>query len=76
MLYQIDGAEILIEIASQDDYFFVQLAYLIFTKQLTNFMSEEFMSEFEQNFGEEWTKKYKTIIETRYYGKVYDLISM
>ncbi len=34
MLYQIDGAERLIEIASQEDYFFVQLGYLIFTKQL------------------------------------------
>ena len=76
MLYQIDGTERLIEIATQDDHFFVQLAYLIFTKQLTDFVSEEFVSEFEQNFGTEWAKKYKTILETHSYYRVYDLILM
>ena len=45
MLYQIDGAQRLIEIASQKDYFFVQLACLIFTKQLTDFVSKEFVSD-------------------------------
>ena len=71
MLYQIDGAERLIELASNHDYFFVQLAYLIFTNQFT-----DLVSEFERNFGKEWTKKYKTILASRHIGRVYDLISI
>jgi hypothetical protein len=71
MLYQIDGAEQLIEAASKYDNFFVQIAYLIFTKQFS-----DILPKFEQNFGKEWGKKYKNILENNYYGKVYDLVSM
>ena len=80
MLYQIDGAERLIEIASKNDYLFVQLAYLIFSNQLTRFLSEfdhkSFVSEFENKLGKEWTKKYKAILEIRYYHRVYDLVNL
>ena len=71
MLYQIDGAEELIEAATRDEHFFVQIAYLIFTNQFT-----DLLPEFERCFGKEWTKKYKTIVEDRFYGKIYDLVSL
>jgi hypothetical protein len=71
MLYQIDGTEQLIEAASKYDNFFVQIAYLIFTKQFS-----DILPKFEQNFGKEWAKKYKNILENNYYGKVYDLVLM
>jgi hypothetical protein len=64
MLYQIDGAETLIEAASKYDNFFV-------TRQFN-----DILPKFEQNFGREWTKKYKTIIENPYDGRIYDLILM
>ena len=57
MLYQIDGAERLMQAATEYDNFFVQIAYLIFTNQFT-----DLSSEFEQKFGQEWPKKYKAIL--------------
>ena len=71
MLYQIDGAERLIDLASRNDYFFVQLGYLICTNQFNNLLSD-----FEGSFGREWTKKYKTILESDFYGRLYDLVSI
>ena len=69
MLYQIDGAERLIQAARSSDYFFVQIAYLIFTNQFI-----DILPEFERHFGKQWTQKYKAITENNYYGTVYDLV--
>ena len=69
MLYQIDGEEKLIEVATRDEHFFVQIAYLIFTNQFT-----DLLPEFERCFGKEWTKKYKAIVEEHSYYAVRDLV--
>ncbi len=68
MLYQIDGAERLIDLASENDSFFVQLGYLICTNQF-----REIRAEFEDSFGREWTKKYKAVVANNFHGRFHDL---
>ncbi len=70
MLYQIDGTEILIRTAKTSD-FFLQMGYLIFTNQFP-----EILSEFEQSFGNFWSKKYKQLLEQHFYCKFYDLVEV
>lgn len=71
MLYQIDGTKELIELAKIVDGFFVQLAYLIFTEQFVYILPE-----FERQFGKEWSKRYKQILQNGHYGRVYDLAKL
>ena len=71
MLYQIDGAEDLIETAKSYDELFLQLAYLIFTNQFT-----ELSPEFDRAFGDSWSKKYKQLLEKYPYSRFYDLVEL
>lgn len=71
MLYQIDGSEKLIEASSQSNSFFAQIAYLIFTEQLTNIIPE-----FENTFGKEWSKKYKIILQEEPYHVIHNLVEL
>lgn len=71
MLYQIDGAEELIEASTKCNSFFVQLAYLIFTRQFT-----DIVPEFESTFGKEWSKKYKNILQKKQYYVFHNLVRL
>ncbi|MEL6441338.1 MAG: hypothetical protein AAFQ80_19050 [Cyanobacteria bacterium J06621_8] len=71
MLYQIDGAEILIEAADKNDELFLQISYLIFTNQLT-----AIKSEFDHRFGDKWSQKYKHLAEQYPYSKFYNLVEL
>ncbi|MEM7591957.1 MAG: hypothetical protein AAF383_10655 [Cyanobacteria bacterium P01_A01_bin.83] len=71
MLYQIDGGEILIEAANTNDYLFLQIGYLIFSNQFT-----AIASEFNQSFGDNWSRKYKQLLEKYPYSRFYDLIKL
>lgn len=71
MLYQIDGAEMLIESAKTNDYLFLQIGYLIYSHQLS-----AISSEFKDAFGDLWGKKYKQLLEKYSYYQYYDLIEI
>lgn len=71
MLYQIDGAEPLVEAAKTNDYFFLQISYLIFTSQFT-----VILSEFNQAFGDSWSKNYKQLLEEHSCSRFYDLVEL
>lgn len=71
MLYQIDGSEKLIAISNECNSLFVQLAYLIFTKQFIYIMNE-----FEDAFGKEYGKKYKEILANNSDYVLHDLIDL
>ncbi len=71
MLYQIDGEEQLIKTASEDDVLFVQLAHLIFTRQLV-----DILPAFRSRFGAEWTKRYKQILQEHFYYHVFDIVDL
>ena len=71
MLYQIDGAEMLIEAAKTNDCFFLQIGYLIFTNQFAIIKSE-----FRKSFGDNWSRKYKQLLEKHPYSKFYDLVEL
>ena len=69
MLYQIDGAENLIQQPASCNDFFIQIGYLILTKQFT-----DILSAFEANFTNNWTKRYKDIIKSSYSSQPLDLV--
>ena len=69
MLHQIDGGEKLIQRATYCNNFFIQIGYLILTQQFT-----DILPAFEANFGIDWTKRYKNILTSSYYGQVFDLV--
>ena len=69
MLHQIDGGEKLIQRATYCNNFFIQIGYLILTQQFT-----DILPAFEANFGSDWTKRYKNILTSSYYGQVFDLV--
>ena len=71
MLYQIDGAEPLIETANINDYFFLQIGYLIFINQFT-----AILPEFNKFFGDSWSKRYKQLLEKHSYSRFYDLVKL
>ena len=71
MLYQIDGAEQLIETAKTNDYFFIKIGYLIFTNQFT-----EILPDLNRHFGDNWSKKYKQLLEQYPYTTFYDLVDL
>ncbi len=54
LLYKVNGAEYLLEIAKKNKYFFAALGYMISTNQLP-----EIASDFEHEFGEYWMKRHK-----------------
>ena len=71
MLYQIDGAEYLIETAKSYDELFLQIGYLIFSNQFP-----AISSDFNQAFGDSWSKKYKQLLEKYPYSRFYDLVEL
>ena len=71
MLYQIDGSEYLIEAAKKNDYFFLQIGYLIFSNQFPRISSD-----FDRAFGDSWSKKYKQLLEEYPYNRYYDLVEL
>ena len=54
MLYKIDGARYLMEIAKKNKSFFAALGYMVVTNQLP-----ELASDFECEFGEYWMRRHK-----------------
>ena len=71
MLYQIDGAEMLIEAAKTNDYLFLQIGYLIYSNQFS-----AISPEFENTFGNLWSKKYKQLLEKYSDHRYYDLVEI
>ncbi|MEM8675148.1 MAG: hypothetical protein AAGF83_14935 [Cyanobacteria bacterium P01_G01_bin.67] len=71
MLYQIDGSEILFEVAKTNDYFFLQNGYLIFTNQFT-----AIATEFNKSFGDNWSREYKQLLEKYSSSRFYDLVQL
>lgn len=71
MLYQIDGAEYLIEAAKRSEELFIQIGYLIFSNQLPRISSD-----FDLAFSDSWSKKYKQLLEKYPYQGFYDLVKL
>ena len=71
MLYKIDGAEYLIEVAKSYDELFLQLAYLIFTNQFA-----ELAPEFDRAFGDNWSKRYKQLLQKYSHSFFYDIVAL
>ena len=71
MLYQIDGAEDLVEVAKTSEELFLQIGYLIFSNQFPRISSD-----FDRAFGDSWSKKYKQLLEEYPYNRYYDLVEL
>ena len=71
MLYQVDGSKMLIEAAKTNNYFFLQIGYLIYSNQFT-----VILPEFKAAFGNHWSKRYKQFLEKYSYHRYYDLVKI
>ncbi len=69
MLYQVDGAEPLIESANNGEEVFARIAHLIITQQFT-----DIQRDFEQAFGKQWQKKHKAICEKSAFIRLHNLV--
>jgi len=69
ILYQVDGAEDLIEVARKDNQLFIQITHLIITNTLP-----EILPDFEEAFGKQWGKRYKGICTTEFYLPIFNII--
>jgi hypothetical protein len=69
MLYEVDGPEILMKNAKRDDELFLQIVYLYYAQKLPGI--QEYI---EMSFGEDWEKRYETLLEKNQFTCLHNTI--